>query len=78
MLIGLFLRANAKPIKNHDDFLIIEHVEFLVDGDKFAATLGILKARGVAVEGPEDTGIAYSAFFNDPDGHTLEVTTYHS
>ena len=36
-----------------------------------------LQAMNVPVEGPEDTGVAYSLFVNDPDGHLLELTTYH-
>jgi len=35
-------------------------------------------ANGITIDGPDDTGIAYSAFFNDPDGHLLELTTYHA
>jgi hypothetical protein len=48
-----------------------------VDGDKFDAALQDLTAKGVQIDGPEDTGIAYSAFFNDADGNLLEFTTYH-
>lgn len=76
--IGLFLRPEAKRLPDEEKALIIQHVAFLVDGDKFAPTIDALKSRGVAVEGPEDSGIAYSAFFQDPDGHSLEITTYHA
>ncbi|MDR6294312.1 catechol 2,3-dioxygenase-like lactoylglutathione lyase family enzyme [Inquilinus ginsengisoli] len=76
--IGLFLRKTANPIPNPDELLLIQHVAFLVDGDKFGHTVEYLRSKGVTVEGPEDTGIAFSAFFKDPDGHSLEVTTYHA
>jgi hypothetical protein len=48
----------------------------LLDGDKFDAALKELAGKGVQVDGPEDTGIAYSAFLNDADGNLLEFTTY--
>jgi catechol 2,3-dioxygenase-like lactoylglutathione lyase family enzyme len=75
--IGLFLRPKAKPLPDIDSQLIIQHVAFLVDADKFSAAQQALVKAGVTIEGPEDTGIAYSIFFNDPDGHLLEITTYH-
>jgi catechol 2,3-dioxygenase-like lactoylglutathione lyase family enzyme len=76
--VGLFLRPDAKPLTDIDSQLIIQHVAFLVDGDKFSAALNEIKNKGVTiVEGPEDTGIAYSFFFKDPDGNLLEITTYH-
>jgi catechol 2,3-dioxygenase-like lactoylglutathione lyase family enzyme len=77
MKIGLFLRPNATPLPNIDSQLIIQHVAFLVDGDKFDAAKNALLQAGVTIDGPEDTGIAYSMFFTDPDGHLLEITTYH-
>jgi catechol 2,3-dioxygenase-like lactoylglutathione lyase family enzyme len=75
--VGLFLRPDAKPLDDIDSQLIIQHVAFLVDGDKFAAAQEDLVRKGVQIKGPEDTGIAYSMFFTDPDGHLLEITTYH-
>jgi catechol 2,3-dioxygenase-like lactoylglutathione lyase family enzyme len=76
--IGLFLRPDAKPLPDTDGQLIIQHIAFLVDGDKFAAAQNDLSKAGVKIDGPEDTGIAYSMFFKDPDGHLLEITTYHA
>jgi catechol 2,3-dioxygenase-like lactoylglutathione lyase family enzyme len=75
--IGLFLRPNAKPLPDIDSQLIIQHVAFLVDGDKFADAQAELTKAGIKFDPPEDTGIAYSIFVNDPDGHLLELTTYH-
>lgn len=76
MKVGLFLRPDAEPAP--DTARAIKHVAFLVDGDKFAAVQEELAHKGIEVQGPEDTGIAYSSFFVDPDGHLLEITTYHS
>jgi len=76
--IGLFLRPDAKPVSDINSEIIIQHVAFLVDGDKFASVQEEICRKGVEVQGPEDTGIAYSSFFNDPDGHLLEITTYHA
>jgi catechol-2,3-dioxygenase len=78
MKIGLFLRPNAKPLADIDSQLIIQHVAFLADGDKFAAIQSSLIKNAIQIDGPEDTGIAFSLFFHDPDGHLLEITTYHS
>lgn len=75
--IGLFLRPSAKPLPDIDSQLIIQHVAFLADGDKFAAIQDELTKQDVKFDGPVDSGIAYSIFFNDPDGHLLEITTYH-
>jgi catechol-2,3-dioxygenase len=75
--VGLFLRPDAKPPADPDKELLIQHVAFLLDGDKFDAALKELADKGVQIDGPEDTGIAYSAFFNDADGNLLEFTTYH-
>ena len=36
-----------------------------------------LDRLGIAHEPPEDTGIAKSVFFKDPDGHSLEITYYY-
>lgn len=78
MKIGLFQRPNGALVEDLDSKIAIQHVAFLVDGDKFAAAQEAIKKRGVSMEGPEDTGIALSIFFNDPDGHILELTTYHA
>jgi catechol-2,3-dioxygenase len=76
--VGLFLRPNASPQPDVDATILIQHVAFLVDGDKFSSAHQNLVAKGIQVQGPEDTGIAYSIFFSDPDGHSLEITTYHA
>lgn len=76
--IGLFFRPDAKPPADHDKENLIQHVAFLVDGDQFEEIMKELQGKGVKIDGPEDTGIAFSFFFNDPDGILLEITTYHA
>jgi catechol 2,3-dioxygenase-like lactoylglutathione lyase family enzyme len=75
--IGLSLRPNAKPLPDIDSQPIIQHVAFLVDGNKFTDAQNAFNQAGIKFDGPEDTGIAFSIVFNDPDGHLLEITTYH-
>ena len=75
--VGLFLRPKASPPENLESTLAIQHVAFLVDGDKFESIVAELKSKNVPIDGPEDTGIAFSIFFKDPDGYLLEITTYH-
>jgi catechol 2,3-dioxygenase-like lactoylglutathione lyase family enzyme len=75
--VGLFLRPMAKPLPDIDSQFIIQHVAFLVDGDKFDALVAGLKAAGIQMDPVEDTGIAYSVFMHDPDNNLLEITTYH-
>jgi catechol-2,3-dioxygenase len=75
--IGLFLQPGAKPPADPDKVNLIQHVAFLVDGDKFDGIVKEIQSKSIQIQGPEDTGIAYSIFFNDPDGILLEITTYH-
>jgi len=76
--VGLFQRPGASPVGDPEQLLVISHIAFSIDGDKFDAAHRALVAAGVAVDGPDDSGIAYSIFFKDPDGHELELTTYHA
>jgi catechol-2,3-dioxygenase len=75
--VGLFQRPDAQPLPDPEQLLLISHIAFAIDGDKFEAARRALIDAGVEVEGPDDSGIAHSLFFKDPDGHELELTTYH-
>jgi catechol 2,3-dioxygenase-like lactoylglutathione lyase family enzyme len=75
--VGLFLRTNAVAVPSLDNYLLIEHVAFLTDSDGFSADVMRLDRLGVKHDPPEDTGIANSVFFNDPDGNLLEITAYY-
>jgi len=77
MKIGLFERPNAATIDDLDNKIAFQHVAFHVSAEEFIAAQIELAAAGVQMDGPEDTGVAYSIFVSDPDGHLLEITTYY-
>jgi catechol 2,3-dioxygenase-like lactoylglutathione lyase family enzyme len=78
MKIGLFERPNAATIDDLDDKIAFQHLAFHVSPDSFIEAQIYLATIGIPiVDGPEDTGVAYSIFFKDPDGHLLELTTYY-
>jgi catechol 2,3-dioxygenase-like lactoylglutathione lyase family enzyme len=77
MRIGLFQRPSATPVEDLDNRIAISHLAFLTDADGFKRTQEKLTQLGVPFDPPDDSGIALSIFFRDPDGHELEVTTYH-
>jgi catechol 2,3-dioxygenase-like lactoylglutathione lyase family enzyme len=76
MRLGLFQRPRSSPLCDIDNTIAITHVAFRTDAASFSAAQAELRRLGVAFEPPEDTGIAYSLFILDPDGHQLEITTY--
>jgi catechol 2,3-dioxygenase len=51
-------------------------VAWQTDREGFAAAQAHLRERGVAFRGPVDHRIAQSIYFQDPDGHPLEITWY--
>ena len=51
------------------------HLAFRASRANFQAAREELKDRGIRFEF-EDHEIAHSIYFNDPDGHKLEITTY--
>lgn len=76
--VGLFSTPNAPIVDDQDNKITITHFAIAIDGDKFVEALHAIQAKGIKIErGPEDTGIAYSFFFRDPDNHQIEITTYH-
>lgn len=74
--LGLFQRPSATPVCNMDNSIAITHVAFRTDAASFVAAQDELRKLGIAFDPPEDTGIAFSIFILDPDGHQLEITTY--
>jgi catechol 2,3-dioxygenase-like lactoylglutathione lyase family enzyme len=78
MKIGLFERPRAIAIDDLDNKIAFQHLAFHVSPDAFIEAQIYLTTLGIPiVDGPEDTGVAYSIFFVDPDGLLLEITTYH-
>jgi catechol 2,3-dioxygenase-like lactoylglutathione lyase family enzyme len=51
-------------------------VAWRVAADAFDDALAHLQAEHVPFEGPVDHSISHSVYFNDPDGHPLEITCY--
>ena len=76
MRLGLFQRPDSAPVCNMNNATAITHVAFRTDAAGFSAAQVALRKLGIAFDPPEDTGIAFSLFILDPDGHQLEVTTY--
>lgn len=53
----------------------VKHIAFEVPDMEFLqAAKARLEANGVEVLGPKDHGFCQSVYFNDPDGHRLEMT----
>ena len=77
MKIGLFLRPDAVAVDDLDHKIAILHFAFRTGGTPLDQTLETLRTLGVTFEGSEDSGIARSLFLTNPDGHQVEITTYH-
>jgi catechol 2,3-dioxygenase-like lactoylglutathione lyase family enzyme len=76
MRLGLFQRPDSAPVCNINNAIAITHVAFRTNAAGFAAAQATLRKLGISFDPPEDTGIAFSVFILDPDGHQLEITTY--
>ena len=77
MKIGLFERPQAAAIDDLDNKIAFQHVAFHVSADSLLAAQVQLGQLNIQYDGPEDTGVAYSIFVSDPDGHQIELTTYY-
>ncbi|HJZ89301.1 MAG TPA: VOC family protein [Gemmataceae bacterium] len=74
--IALFAVEGSDPNPRPGrDTLTMRHFAFRVDRANFAAARVELSRRGIHFT-TEHHGIAESIYFNDPDGHELEITTY--
>ena len=51
------------------------HVAFRVEREAFETAQATLKRRGIEFRF-SDHGICHSIYFDDPDGHQIELTTY--
>jgi catechol 2,3-dioxygenase-like lactoylglutathione lyase family enzyme len=74
--LGLFQRPVASPVCNIDNAVALTHLALRTDATGFATAQQELRSLGIPFDDPEDTGIAYSIFVLDPDGHQIEITTY--
>jgi catechol 2,3-dioxygenase-like lactoylglutathione lyase family enzyme len=73
--IALFpVQGNPKPPPGKD-VLAMRHLAFMTDGPGLAQAEAELAARGIEFHG-QHHGVSQSIYFNDPDGHEVELTTY--
>ena len=57
------------------DVLAMRHLAFRASRQEFDHARAALAARGIVTE-TQDHHISQSIYFNDPDGHEIEITTY--
>jgi catechol 2,3-dioxygenase-like lactoylglutathione lyase family enzyme len=57
------------------DVLTMRHIAFRASRSNFEQALAALEARGITPE-IQDHRISRSLYFEDPDGHEIEITTY--
>jgi catechol 2,3-dioxygenase-like lactoylglutathione lyase family enzyme len=72
--IGLF-QAQAPAVARGTEAVGFRHLAFMVGKDDLEQAQAHFDASGVAFEF-EDHGNSYSVYLRDPDGHTIELTTY--
>ena len=74
--IALFpIRGKEQSVSSGSSFTRVLHFAFRATRRGFLAAQADLKQRGIDFEF-QDHEISHSIYFNDPDGHELEVTTY--
>lgn len=74
--IALFPASVSEPNPTPDrDTIAMRHIAFRVDRANFQNAQRELEARGIVFEFQDHT-ISHSIYFDDPDGHQLELTTY--
>ena len=70
--LALFPAKSSEPVRGGIRML---HLAMRADRKNFLAAQEELKQRGIKFEF-EDHEISHSIYFNDPDGHHLEITTH--
>jgi catechol 2,3-dioxygenase-like lactoylglutathione lyase family enzyme len=74
--IALFPVDGAEPKPSPgSDVLAMRHLAFRTDRENFELARRDLSERGIPLH-LEHHGISESIYFQDPDGHELEITTY--
>ena len=66
--------SEPKPRPGRDT-ISMRHVAFRANRAAFEQAQEKLRRSGIAFEF-QDHSIAHSIYFNDPDGHEIEITTY--
>ena len=67
--------ATAAKLPPERDTIAMLHLAFRVDAAGFGRAKDELTQRGIAWEF-QDHEVSHSIYFEDPDGHQLEITTY--
>ena len=75
-MLALFQADGPRPAVPEPRTPHWRRVAFRTDAAGFKAAQEHLASQGVAFEGPVDHERAWSIYFTDPDGNTLEITTY--
>jgi catechol 2,3-dioxygenase-like lactoylglutathione lyase family enzyme len=74
--IALFPASpDAKSAASTHRDLRLLHLAFRADRENFLTAQRELEKRGIKFQF-QDHEISHSIYFNDPDGHQLEITTY--
>ena len=74
--IALFPVQSEDPKPSPErDVIAMRHLAFRATGESFSRAQDLLQSRGIQFEF-QDHDIAHSIYFEDPDGHRLEITTY--
>jgi catechol 2,3-dioxygenase-like lactoylglutathione lyase family enzyme len=68
-------KPDARSISSSRDQIAMLHFALRCDRKNFMAAQDELKRRGIKF-GFQDHEISHSIYFDDPDGHKLEITTY--
>jgi catechol 2,3-dioxygenase-like lactoylglutathione lyase family enzyme len=68
----------ALPPRPADDASLLRPrvIAWRTDRSGFQAAQAHLKSLDIAFIGPVDHDISWSIYFDDPDGHALEITSY--
>ena len=73
--IGLFQAQEGAPGKRSTESVGFRHLAFMLGQDDLERAQEHLAESGVEFRF-EDHGNAHSVYVRDPDGHTIELTTY--
>jgi catechol-2,3-dioxygenase len=73
--VALFPLRNKRSNSSSSAGPRMLHFAFRTTRANFAAAQRELKTRGIKFEF-QDHEISYSIYFEDPDGHEIEITTY--
>ncbi len=73
--LALFPAQRAVPSDEPQPVIAVRHVAFRASRANFEQAQRELQAQGITFEF-QDHVISHSIYFQDPDGHQLEITTY--